>query len=155
MKQKYNNTELVAIAISNLCIPNLKKYEQEIVGIYLSPFTVGGKQKIEVVITYNSAEELELVKKSTSINELQIFMTVKNICRYNSNPNNQEEFKLLQDLKNGIIIYDPNETLMHKKTSINKNPDITPFSNVIELPDSLRKTVKAKVYSHNKNKRKN
>lgn len=153
--KKDNNTELIATAISSLCIPCLRKYEEEITGIYLSPYTVGGKQKIEVVITHRSSEELDIIKKTTRINELQVYALTQNLDKYQKEPRNEEEYKLSKDLKNGIIIYDPKRMLKNRKASISQNEEITSFYNTIELPDSLRVATKTKVYSYNKTNKKN
>ena len=153
--KKKNNTELIATAISNLCIPCLRKYEEEIIGIYLSPYTVGGKQKIEVRIIHRNSEELEITKSSARINELQLFLITENFYKYQQNPRNEEEYKLSKDLKTGIIIYDPKKMLKTRKTSINQNEEITSFYNTIELPNSLRVATKNKVYSYNRVKKKN
>ena len=151
-KQTNSNTELVATAISNLCIPYLRKYKDKIIGIYLSPYTVGGKQKIEVVITQKGNESFEVSKKTTKINELQIFMAITSINNYKSSPKTNEEYRLSKDLKTGIIIYDTKETLKSRQNGINKNESIAPFYNTIELPDNLRIAVKNKVYAYNKKK---
>lgn len=152
MKQKNDHNELVANAISNLCIPYLKKCGEEIAGIYLSPFTLGDKQKIEVVITYKGETEPTINKKAVNVNDLQIFTSTKGICKYNKGENGSQDFKLSKDLKNGAIIYDPKEMLTRRKSGINKNSDITPFTNAAEFPDSIKKMIKTRLSSYNINK---
>lgn len=151
---KTTTEKMISTAISNLCIPILRKYSDKILGIYLSPYSIGGKQKIDVVITKSNNDELNIDKKKTNVNQLEIFISEESIDNYKKSPKTDYEYKLSKDLKTGIIIYDPNNKLSNKKNNINTNSEITPFYNTFELPNSLTTIVKSKVYSYKKNKKK-
>lgn len=146
-----NTTEMtIANAISNLCIPILQQYSDRISGIYLSPFSIGENQKIQIVVAKANDSELG-IKKQTVVNQLQIFVSEENVQEYKVNPKTNSEYKLAKDLKTGIILYDDHGKLSIKKGMLNKNSEIVPFYNTFELSDSLEKMVKTKIRDYKKN----
>lgn len=144
-KKKVKNE--VSSAISRLTIPYLSKYADKINGIYLAPYSVGGLQKIEVVVVKKVYSDIPVTKKNISINELKIHIVVNQSDEYRGQITDPRKFKLAQDLKYGYIIYDPKSTLTYRKEYLSKKEEVKPYINSYELPNELIKLTKSNVYS--------
>ena len=141
-------------SISKLCIQCIDKYREEVNGIYLSPYRIGGKQRIEVVVINNSkneSESIKLGKKETKINDLKILFNTYSADCYKSKTSTYN-YKLLRDLNYGSIIYDPNGKLSLYKKSASNDENIIPAVNRYELPAELTRVLKRKIYSYRRKK---
>lgn len=141
-------------SISKLCIQCIDKYREEVNGIYLSPYRIAGKQRIEVVVINNSkneSESIKLGKKEIKINDLKILFNTYSAGCYKSKTSTYN-YKLLRDLNYGSIIYDPNGQLGLYKKSASNDENIIPAVNSYELPAELTRVLKRKIYSYRRKK---
>ena len=114
---KQNNPsvhEEIIKSVSKLCVKYIRKYNKQILGIYLSPYRVGGMQRIEVVIVDNNKDpknNITLSKRETQINDLKILFNTQSTNNY-KRKTSAYNYKLLRDLNYGSIIYDTNNELL-------------------------------------------
>lgn len=141
-------------SVSKLCVQYIDKYQDQVLGIYLSPYRVGGKQRIEVVIVDNAANEkkpIELNEKETNINDLKIVFNTNPVNFYKKRASSYN-YKLLRDLNYGSIVYDTKGKLsLIKSTAHNDENIVKPF-NSYELPAGVPKLLKKRIYSFSRKK---
>lgn len=154
---KQNNSsvhEEIIKSVSKLCVKYIQKYNNQILGIYLSPYRVGGMQRIEVVIVDNnkdSKNNITLSKRETQINNLKILFNTQSANNY-KRKTTAYNYKLLRDLNYGNIIYDTNNELLKiKNTAINDEQLIEPI-NSYQLPAEFTKLLKRRIYTYRRKK---
>lgn len=154
---KQNNPsvhEEIIKSVSKLCVKYIRKYNKQILGIYLSPYRVGGMQRIEVVIVDNNKDpknNITLSKRETQINDLKILFNTQSTNNY-KRKTSAYNYKLLRDLNYGSIIYDTNNELLKiKNTAINDEQLIEPI-NSYQLPTEFTKLLKRRIYTYRRKK---
>lgn len=154
---KQNNPsvhEEIIKSVSKLCVKYIRKYNKQILGIYLSPYRVGGMQRIEVVIVDNNKDpknNITLSKRETQINDLKILFNTQSTNNYKRKTSTYN-YKLLRDLNYGSIIYDTNNELLKiKNTAINDEQLIEPI-NSYQLPTEFTKLLKRRIYTYRRKK---
>ncbi len=154
---KQNNSsvhEEIIKSVSKLCVKYIQKYNNQILGIYLSPYRVGGMQRIEVVIVDNNKDpknNITLSKRETQINDLKILFNTQSTNNY-KRKTSAYNYKLLRDLNYGSIIYDTNNELLKiKNTAINDEQLIEPI-NSYQLPAEFTKLLKRRIYTYRRKK---
>lgn len=154
---KQNNPsvhEEIIKSVSKLCVKYIRKYNKQILGIYLSPYRVGGMQRIEVVIVDNNKDpknNITLSKRETQINDLKILFNTQSTNNY-KRKTSAYNYKLLRDLNYGSIIYDTNNELLKiKSTAINDEQLIEPI-NSYQLPTEFTKLLKRRIYTYRRKK---
>ena len=154
---KQNNPsvhEEIIKSVIKLCVKYIRKYNKQILGIYLSPYRVGGMQRIEVVIVDNNKDpknNITLSKRETQINDLKILFNTQSTNNY-KRKTSAYNYKLLRDLNYGSIIYDTNNELLKiKNTAINDEQLIEPI-NSYQLPTEFTKLLKRRIYTYRRKK---
>ncbi|MBE6147304.1 MAG: hypothetical protein E7168_03095 [Firmicutes bacterium] len=136
-----HTSKLIEDMIARISTSYLKEYRKDIVGVYLVPFTIGGHQKIEIVIV--SCGDLEVkVKPPKKVNELTILSSVTNFKEYVG----AEKEKRYFELKGAYILYDPTKRLERAKESLLKDEEVSVYYNIYEVPENMVKTVKSTLY---------
>ena len=134
------DSKQIPTTISKLVIPYLEKYKNRIVGIYLSPYQLGDKTKIEIDIISKQSSKIKVEKElniNKNTNNLTIYVKINNYEEYIKNKTKNIRKKLDKDLKSGYIIYDPNGILKSKQNKLMKQEEITPFINSSQLDESI------------------
>ena len=139
-KQSPNN--MLVNSIINIVIPDLKKYEKDILGIYLVPCKIGDSKKLEITFIKKDMAEFFVEKKETIVNHIKIYPFVNSLEDY-------DDFHFQKDLKSGFIIYDPHK-ILELEILANSKCQSTTFINSFPLPDDIVKTVKSRIYSYQK-----
>lgn len=137
--------ELVASKISDMTIPYLNEYPNKIIGIYLSPYRIGKKENIEIVIVKDTEEKLPILKPKCTVSNIRIYLNICDISNYTLQDSWYVDYKYIKDLKNGRIIYDPKNELLNKKSNLPKRKQVTFFNNSSELPKGVAREVKIKL----------
>lgn len=132
------NKQQIPNAISNLVIPYLDKYKDQIVGIYLSPYKLGDKTKIEVDIISKQSNKIKIDENlNKATNNLTIYVKINDYDDYKKSQITCLRKKLDKDLKGGYIIYDPEGILKSKQKRLKKQDSVIPFINSSELEESV------------------
>lgn len=146
----------IETAIVNLAIEYLRKDKDNIIGIYLVPFTIGDHQKIELSIVCTSQlSELKSITKR--FNGIDLIATINYWHEYSGlfHEVGDPKYHKLQDLKDGYIVYDPQSMLSNTKEDFCELLEIKSYFNTFDLSNELVKTVKSSIYNgNNKNKQK-
>lgn len=147
MKKKKTKTQIpVSTTISRLIIPYLNNYQEKIQSIYLSPYRLGEKEKIEIVIIETS-KGIELLEKPKQLENLYIYVNINTLENYTLDRNDPVRCRLDKEVKASYIVYDRKGKLEAKRKKLLNNPEITPFYNSIELSDETVKHVKSNIRS--------
>lgn len=139
MKQHVGN--VVEEMIARIATSYLKEYRKNIIGVYLVPFSIGGHQKIEIVVVTSTYLEIP-VKAPKKVNELTILSSITEIKEYVG----KEKGKRYLELKGAYIVYDPTKRLEQAKMKLMEDESILTFYNLYAVPESMVKTVKSTLY---------
>jgi len=135
---------LLVSKISNISISYLQEYGDKVTGIYLSPYKVGKKKHIEIVIVKDN-EELPVLEQENNVKNNRIYSSVCDISDYTLKESWYPDYKYMKDLKGAEIIYDPHKKLAIKQNQLNKSENIKCFSNRDELDSEIVDKVKTKI----------
>lgn len=144
---------IVANSISRLTIPYLEKYGDRIIGVYLCPYSIGGTQRIEIVVVHDGNKEIPILKNSVLVNELRIYVNTNNRTGYKGKVDSDEKMKLAKELKSSSIIYDPKSILANRMRMLENRQDISAFYNSFEMPNEVVKGAKSNVYALKKGRK--
>ncbi len=139
---KKNTSNPVVEVISHLVISYLKKYEENILGVYFVPYQLENSKKIEVVFVKKNSLEFPISMREVIVNNYRIYPIVNSIVDYHN-------FRFKKDLQSGIILYDPSRILEKKK---NKNLELSPFFNTFSFSNEYVKMIKGRLYTHARRK---
>jgi len=138
----------------------IREDKENILGFYLVPFTVGDKQKVELVIATQS-EEHQMSLVTENVDGMEIISTAKRWRKAKDTTESgvEERRKINKDLKNSIIIYDPDHILVERKARVIDNKDL-PFYynslkiNVGNIEEIMKKQKESSKKGHSRGKRK-
>lgn len=144
MKKK----NMVETVILNIIEEYMRNDKNNIIGIYMVPYRIGTRKKIELVVVLE--EESEKIKlRSQRAFEYEIISSMNLWENYSIDDQDLDVGASLQfgshknrkNLRNGIIVYDPKKLLFNKREELIKKKNITQFFNGIMIPTNCQEKI--------------
>ncbi len=148
----------IELTIIDLVANYVTEDRENIIGIYMIPYMIGHRRKIELTIITNK-EKNNLTLQSKRFDWYEIISNVHSWGEYLKENDHNEVKESLQcdnkqrkkDLKNGIILYDPKHQLENRKNSLEKEQILKEFYNKILLSNNFQEQIISKVNTHLEN----
>lgn len=129
--------------IVQLIVTLIKENKENIVGVYLVPFLVGNQEKMELTLvtkSKNSSSEMKYEK----IGNVDVTLSDYPWEAYQKKSELDDilyigNYAQIRDLKDAVILYDPENKLATKKEELRKRPGIITYYNCSLLTDRFIK----------------